>query len=169
MTPPESCAITLLVNGVKRDIVTKPDDTLLSVLRERCGLTGTKEGCGQGECGACTVLVGSRPVMACLTLVSRVSEEVTTIEGLVEEGRGLREAFADRGAFQCGFCTSGQIVSASALLRSGALDKQEHSRREHYIRAQMSGNICRCTGYTAIVDAIMDVADHSQGVIRKGE
>ncbi|CAM5317733.1 (2Fe-2S)-binding protein [Eoetvoesiella caeni] len=160
MNHSENRTTTLVVNGVKHDIVIKPDDTLLSVLRDRCGLTGTKEGCGQGECGACTVLVGSRPVMACLTLVVRVSEEVTTIEGLAEEVADLREAFATRGAFQCGFCTSGQIVSASALLRSGALNKPKHGDREHYIRAQMSGNICRCTGYTAIVDAIMDVADH---------
>lgn len=169
MTGSEFCTLDLVVNGRKCDIVAKPDDTLLTVLRERCGLTGTKEGCAQGECGACTVLVGSRPVMACLALASRISEEVTTIEGLAEEARVLREAFADRGAFQCGFCTSGQIVSASALLRSGTLVELHGSRREHYIRAQMSGNICRCTGYGAIVDAIMDVADYRQGVNREGE
>jgi aerobic-type carbon monoxide dehydrogenase small subunit (CoxS/CutS family) len=90
---------------------------LLQVLRDNLRLTGSKEACSRGECGACTVLIGDRPMVACLLLAGRVREEVTTIEGLAEEALPLREAFADRGAFQCGFCTSGQIVRATALLQ----------------------------------------------------
>ena len=108
----------LTVNGRAVEIDVEPDDRLLDVLRDRLGLLGTKEACGRGECGACTVLVRGRPVMSCLVLAAR-AEHVETIEGLRDEARALREAFADTGAFQCGFCTPGQIVRGVALLREG--------------------------------------------------
>ena len=129
-----------------------PGARLIDVLREHAGLTGTKEGCGRGECGACTVLVDGRPVLSCIVLAARVSGAVETVEGLAEEARPLREAFARRAAFQCGFCTPGQIVRGMALLRRGLPDSEDE------IRAAMSGNICRCTGYEGIIDALRDAA-----------
>ncbi len=135
---------------------------LLDVLREDLALTGTKEGCGEGECGACTVLVDGIPVMACVTLAMLVRGEVTTIEGLTDEARDLREAFADAGAFQCGYCTPGQIVRATALLRQGM------PVGEQAVRFEMSGNICRCTGYTQIVDAVLSTA-RRRAVRRKSD
>ncbi|HZP95269.1 MAG TPA: (2Fe-2S)-binding protein [Candidatus Limnocylindria bacterium] len=129
-----------------------PGETLLRVLRDQLRLTGAKESCGRGECGACTVLVDGMPVMSCVMLASLVRGEITTIEGLADEALDLREAFADAGAFQCGFCTPGQIVSASALLREAP------SPDERAVRERMSGNICRCTGYTQIVDAVLATA-----------
>jgi aerobic-type carbon monoxide dehydrogenase small subunit (CoxS/CutS family) len=146
----------LTVNGEQVDVDAASDATLLSILREKLRLTGAKEACGRGECGACTVLVDSVAVASCLTLAVRVRGNVETIEGLAAESTLLREAFADSGAFQCGFCTPGQIVRALELLRGGALRKVEDP--ETFVRRQMSGNICRCTGYTAIVDAILRVA-----------
>lgn len=140
------------VNGRDVDVEVVPGDTLLRVLRERLHLTGAKEACGRGECGACTVLVDGTPIMSCVMLASLVRGEVTTIEGLAETSRGLRESFADAGAFQCGFCTPGQIVRAAALLR------ETPNPDEQTIREQMSGNICRCTGYTQIVDAVLAAA-----------
>lgn len=148
--------IRLEVNGRAEQVDATPDATLLHVLREHLGLTGAKEACGRGECGACTVLVGGTPVMACLTLAARVRAPVITIEGLAAEFADLREAFADAGAFQCGFCTSGQIVHAAALLREGI--PADPAEAEPGLRHALSGNICRCTGYTAIVDAILCTA-----------
>ncbi|MGD9943208.1 MAG: (2Fe-2S)-binding protein [Burkholderiaceae bacterium] len=148
---------SLVVNGRRHEIDCAADATLATVLRERLGLTGTKEACGRGECGACTVLLGRRAVLSCLVLVGRVRDEVITIEGLAEEARPLREAFADKGAFQCGFCTPGQIVQATALLRSGLL--KNAAEPEDVVRRQMSGNVCRCTGYASIVDAILQAAE----------
>jgi aerobic-type carbon monoxide dehydrogenase small subunit (CoxS/CutS family) len=143
--------VTLRVNGRAVDVAFEPGEPLLHVLRDRLRLTGAKEACGRGECGACTVLVDGVPVMSCITLAAVVRGDVTTIEGLAEEARDLREAFADRGAFQCGFCTPGQIVRAAALVReAGPAD-------ERTVRVQMSGNVCRCTGYTQIVDAVLGV------------
>ena len=124
-------------------------ETLLDVLRDRLRLTGAKEACGRGECGACTVLIDGVPVFSCVTLAALVNGEVTTVEGLAEDARDLREAFADHGAFQCGFCTPGQIVRGAALIRTG------EPASEAKIREQMSGNVCRCTGYTQIVDAVL--------------
>jgi aerobic-type carbon monoxide dehydrogenase small subunit (CoxS/CutS family) len=147
----------LEVNGQVRDIEAAPDATLLPVLRDDLGLRGAKQACGRGECGACTVLVDGRPVLACLTLVSRVRGAVTTVEGLAEANTDLREAFADCGAFQCGYCTPGQVVTAAALLQHQL--PAARAERERLIREQMSGNICRCTGYTAIVDAVMRTAE----------
>jgi aerobic-type carbon monoxide dehydrogenase small subunit (CoxS/CutS family) len=142
----------LRVNSRDVDVEVAPGDSLLHVLRDRLRLTGAKEACGRGECGACTVLVDGTPVMACVTLAMLVRGEVTTIEGLAEEARDLREAFADAGAFQCGYCTPGQIVRATALLRQGT------PAGEQAVRFEMSGNICRCTGYTQIVDAVLSTA-----------
>jgi aerobic-type carbon monoxide dehydrogenase small subunit (CoxS/CutS family) len=144
----------LTVNGRPIEVVVEPDDRLLDVLRDRLGLLGTKEACGRGECGACTVLVGGRPVMSCLVLAAR-ADNVETIEGLRDEARGLREAFADAGAFQCGFCTPGQIVRGVALLRDGLPADDQALRRE------ISGNICRCTGYSGIVRALR-LAEHGR-------
>jgi aerobic-type carbon monoxide dehydrogenase small subunit (CoxS/CutS family) len=138
------------VNGEFYSLDVDPAERLLSTLRDRLGLRGTKEACGRGECGSCTVLVDGRPYMACLTLTRRV-RNVETIEGLADEMLPLRDAFARLGAFQCGFCTPGQIVRAAVLVRDGrVLDENE-------IRDAMSGNICRCTGYQGIVHAIHEV------------
>jgi aerobic-type carbon monoxide dehydrogenase small subunit (CoxS/CutS family) len=145
--------LTLTVDGERRTIAVDPLTTLLRVLRDGFGLTGSKGACGRGECGACTVLVGGRPVMSCITLAARVHDEVETIEGLAPRLEALREAFADRGGFQCGFCTPGQLVRCAALLgrTTGQPDEAE-------VRRELSGNICRCTGYDAIVDAVLEVA-----------
>ena len=142
----------LRINGRSVPVEVAPGDTLLHVLRERLRLTGAKEACGRGECGACTVLVDGVPVMSCVMLAALVRGEVTTIEGLADDSLDLREAFADAGAFQCGYCTPGQIVRASALLRDVP------SPDELTVRLQMSGNVCRCTGYTQIVDAVLMTA-----------
>jgi aerobic-type carbon monoxide dehydrogenase small subunit (CoxS/CutS family) len=149
---------TLTVNGRPIDIGVEPSERLLDVLRDRLGLLGTKEACGRGECGACTVLVRGRPVVSCLVLAARV-DDVETIEGLRDESRPLREAFADAGAFQCGFCTPGQIVRGVALLREGLPADDQTLRRE------MSGNICRCTGYAGIVRALR-LAEHARAGAR---
>jgi aerobic-type carbon monoxide dehydrogenase small subunit (CoxS/CutS family) len=145
-------ALALRVNGVDRDMSVDAGTTLLSVLRDDLGLTGTKLGCGRGECGACTVLVAGVPVLACITLASRVSGEVTTIEALLARDPDLQQAFADHGGFQCGFCTPGQLMSAAALLAA------EPDPSPQRIRHVMSGNICRCTGYAGIVAAVEDTA-----------
>ncbi|MGC5617151.1 (2Fe-2S)-binding protein [Georgenia sp. Z1491] len=127
-----------------------PGLRLLDLLREQLGLTGTKEGCGRGECGACTVLVDGRPVNSCILLARRVRGEVETVEGLADESSVLRTCFARRAAFQCGFCTPGQIVTGTALLREGL------PADSHELRHRMSGNICRCTGYEGIIGALRD-------------
>jgi aerobic-type carbon monoxide dehydrogenase small subunit (CoxS/CutS family) len=144
----------VLINGeIQIDQKQLPPGTrLIDVLREQVGLTGTKEGCGRGECGACTVLVDGRPVLSCIVLAARVSGAVETVEGLAEESTALRAAFARRAAFQCGFCTPGQIVRGTALLRRGLPETEAD------LRTAMSGNICRCTGYEGIVDALRDAA-----------
>lgn len=143
--------LALTVNGQQETVPAQPGDLLLDVLRDRLGLHGTKRGCGRGECGACTVLVRGRPVMSCITLACE-ADEVETIEGLAEESLPLREAFADEGAFQCGFCTPGQIVRGMALLRAGCPSDEARLRRE------VSGNLCRCTGYVGIVRALQRAA-----------
>ncbi|WP_422033959.1 (2Fe-2S)-binding protein [Reyranella sp.] len=151
----------LKVNGRAHEISAPPGMTLLAVLRGTLNLKGAKEACGRGECGSCTVLIDGVPVMACLTLAARVRGEVTTVEGLTEEFEDLREAFADLGGFQCGFCTSGQLVRAAALLRAGL--PATRAEAERVIRYEMSGNICRCTGYNGIVDAIWATAEKRRG------
>lgn len=129
-----------------------PDLRLLDYLRNDLGLLGTKESCGRGECGACTVLIDGRPVLSCITLASRVSGRVETIEGIAEESTELRRVFAECGAFQCGFCTPGQVVRATAIIRDGVPASDEDLRHE------MSGNICRCTGYDGIIAAVRKAA-----------
>lgn len=147
----------LLVNGRLVEVSGQPDAPLLDILRDGLGLTGAKQACGRGECGACTVLVDGRPVAACLMMAATVAGEVKTIEGLDEDTSDLRAAFADHGAFQCGFCTPGQIVRAAALLREEW--PADRNRHEAFVRHRMSGNICRCTGYSGIVDAVLAVAE----------
>jgi aerobic-type carbon monoxide dehydrogenase small subunit (CoxS/CutS family) len=145
------------VNGKLVEVPARAGLRLLDFLRDTLGLTGAKEACGRGECGACTVLLDGRPILACIALTETVAGEISTIESLAGECVALRQAFADHGSFQCGFCTAGQIVRATALLREPWPDNPlEH---EAFVRHRMSGNICRCTGYTGIVDAILSVAN----------
>ena len=147
--------VTLQINGKKYELNLEPRVTLLDVLREHLGLTGTKKGCDHGQCGACTVLVDGRRIYACLTFaVMHGRAKVTTIEGLAEgeQLHPLQEAFIKHDAFQCGYCTFGQICSGVGLLNEG------HARSVADIREQMSGNICRCGAYPNIVAAIQDAA-----------
>jgi aerobic-type carbon monoxide dehydrogenase small subunit (CoxS/CutS family) len=145
------------VNSVAYCVDIAADATLLSVLRDDLRLTGAKLSCGRGECGACTVLIDGRPVASCITLAARVRGPVTTVEGLADEVRDLREAFADHAGFQCGFCTSGQLVHAAALLREGV--PREPAAAALWLRHRLSGNVCRCTGYVGIIEAILQVAE----------
>ena len=143
------------INGDRVELLVKPWQTLLEVLRDEAGLTGTKEGCGNGNCGACTVLLDSQPVDSCLTLGLEVQgKEVTTIEGLASNGQlhPIQEAFIEGGGLQCGFCTPGFILSAAALLENNPRPTEEE------IRTAIAGNLCRCTGYDKIVRAIQSVA-----------
>jgi carbon-monoxide dehydrogenase small subunit len=147
--------IRLKVNGRERQVEVEPRQTLLDVLRNSLGLTGTKEGCGAGNCGSCTVLLNGKAVNSCLVFaVEAVGQEITTIEGLSEEGNfhPLQQAFIDEGAVQCGFCTPGMILTAKALL-----DSNPHPT-EAQVRLAIAGNLCRCTGYDKIVRAILKVA-----------
>ena len=156
----EALTVVLTVNGKVRELLVEPRVSLLDALREHLGLTGSKKGCDQGTCGACTVWVDGRRVLACLTLaVACEGHEVTTIEGL-SDGSGLhpmQAAFIDRDAFQCGYCTPGQIMSAVALLEEG------HVGDDAEIAEWMSGNICRCAAYPNIRAAIRDVRDAAGG------
>jgi carbon-monoxide dehydrogenase small subunit len=142
--------LQLTVNGTSHDLLVEPNRTLAQVIREDLDLTGTKQGCEVGDCGACTILLDGKPVNSCLILaVEANGHTITTIEGLAgDEGlHPLQSAFVNEGAIQCGFCTSGMILSAKALL-----DRDQHPTRET-IRQAISGNLCRCTGYQKIVDA----------------
>jgi xanthine dehydrogenase YagT iron-sulfur-binding subunit len=148
-------AIDLVVNGRAERLELDPRTSLLDALRERLGLTGTKKGCNQGACGACTVLLDGKRINSCLTLaVMHDGARITTIEGLSngETLHPLQAAFIEHDAFQCGYCTSGQIVSGAACIAEG------HARSLDEIRAWMSGNICRCGAYPAIVAAIAEAA-----------
>jgi len=157
--------LSLVINGLRQEFDAQDGATLLEILRERLGLTGTKEACGRGECGACTVQIGGVPHLACITLAALVAEPVTTIEGLAAEWTDLRRAFAEHGGFQCGFCTAGQIVHAAAILTEGL--PENAAEAESVLRHRLSGNICRCTGYAGIVDAVMSVA-RARGLVKTG-
>ena len=150
------------VNGKPYEVLIEPHMTLLEVLRDHLELTGTKHGCGIGQCGACTVIVDGKPTLSCLTLAVTVKDkDIQTIEGLPEENilHPIQEAFVDHGAIQCGFCTPGMIMSAKALL-----DKNPNPTKEE-INAALAGNLCRCTGYVKITEAVSIAAE----TIRKGD
>ncbi len=143
--------LSLTINGEAHRLVSAGHRTLLEVLREDVGLTGTKHGCELGECGACTVLADGVPMLSCLTLAARVGDaEVTTVEGLALGGslHPLQAAFAELGAAQCGYCTPGMLMTAKALL-----DTEPDPSREQ-IKQALAGNLCRCTGYLKILDAV---------------
>lgn len=152
--------ITLTINEQTHTLAVKPNDTLLEVVRDYLDLTGSKEGCGEGVCGSCTVLLDGHPVRACLTLALEADgSAVTTVEGLADEDAlsPLQQSFIDHGAVQCGFCTPGMLMSATALLK-----EQPHPDRTA-VRKALSGNICRCTGYAKIVDAVEHAARPAPG------
>jgi len=152
----EKTVVTCRVNGEDHTVLADPRDTLLDLLRERLQLTGTKEGCGNGNCGSCTVLVDGAAVCACLVLAGEVAggTEITTVEGLAVGGKRhpVQQALIDHGGTQCGFCTPGIIMSAVALLNTNP------SPSDAEIRHAIAGNICRCTGYGKIVRAISSAA-----------
>jgi carbon-monoxide dehydrogenase small subunit len=147
--------ITLRVNGATYPVEVEPRERLLDVVRYKLDLTGAKEGCGTGDCGACTMLVDGQPVTTCLMLaVSAAGREITTVEGLARPGElsPLQQAFVDHTALQCGVCIPGFLVNATALLR------ENPNPSEAEIRIALQGNLCRCTGYTKIVEAVLDAA-----------
>lgn len=147
------------VNGRLETVRSVPDRSLLSVLREDLGLTGTKYGCGEGECGSCTVLLDDRAVKSCQVRLSEVgSRKVTTVEGLQENGalNPVQRAFVEVGAFQCGFCTPGMVVRATALLRA------DPSPTPDAIREALEGNVCRCGGYAGILRAVQRAVELEQ-------
>lgn len=151
--------ISLKVNGEDYEVAVEPHRTLLEVLRESLNLTGSKEGCDQGDCGACTVLLDGEPVPSCLVLaIDAQDKDILTIEGLAKgsELHPLQRAFVDYGAIQCGFCTPGMVLTAKAFL-----ERRPHPTREE-VRKAISSNLCRCTGYAKIIEAIMAVAAPSR-------
>jgi xanthine dehydrogenase YagT iron-sulfur-binding subunit len=152
---PNAIPVALTVNGTRHELRLDPRTTLLDALREHLDLTGTKKGCDQGACGACTVLIDGRRYNSCLTLaVMHGGQKITTIEGLAADGRlhPVQAAFIRNDGFQCGYCTPGQICSAVALLKEG------HAGSDDEIREWMSGNICRCGAYGGIVEAVKEAA-----------
>lgn len=165
--------VRLVVNGGAVEVEVAPTTRLVDVLRDRLGLTGAKDACGRGDCGACTVLVGDRAVLACLTLAVRVDEPVRTVEGIAAEAADLRRAFADRGGLQCGYCTPGFIVRCHEMLEAARVGEDDSGAAasgaaaeagaaavgaagEAAVRAGLSGNFCRCTGYNGPVAAVVD-------------
>lgn len=147
--------ITTTINQKSYKLTIKPNQTLLDLLREELGLTGTKRGCEVGECGACTVLINGEAVNSCLVLAPQIDgKEVLTVEGLAKDGKlhPLQQSFMDHDAVHCGFCTPGMLMSAEQLL------KENPNPTEEEIRTAISGNLCRCSGYVQIVDAIKEVS-----------
>lgn len=152
-----SVHLSLNINAERHELDVEPRVTLLDALREELGLTGTKKGCDQGQCGACTVHIDGKRVLACLTLAAQAEgKAITTIEGLSTNGGDLhqvQQAFLDHDAFQCGYCTPGQIMSAVACIREGRAGSEDE------IREYMAGNLCRCGAYNHIVAAVRDAAE----------
>jgi carbon-monoxide dehydrogenase small subunit len=158
--------IELDINGAAYDVVISPQDLLIDVLRQKLDLTGTKKGCGQGDCGTCTVLIDGRRALACLTLaIACEGRRILTIEGMEKNGvlHPIQQAFIDKGAVQCGYCTPGMVLSAKALL------DENPAPTEHEIKLGISGNLCRCTGYVKIVDAVRDAAGRLQAGADSGK
>ena len=160
--------LQLTINGKAHETNVDPRVSLLDLLRENLGLTGSKKGCDHGQCGACTVIVNGRRINSCLSLaVSHDGDEVTTIEGMASDGglSPLQAAFVRHDAFQCGYCTPGQICSATALLEElergepSVVTKERVELADEEIRERMSGNLCRCGAYNNIIDAILEVAE----------
>jgi carbon-monoxide dehydrogenase small subunit len=152
--------LTCTVNGTEHTVLADPRDTLLDLLRDRIGLTGTKEGCGNGNCGTCTVLMDGATVNACLILALEVpGRDIVTIEGISDDGRmhPIQEALVEHGGTQCGFCTPGIVLSAKALLDANPQPTDAD------IRHAIAGNLCRCTGYGKIVEAIAAAANAGRG------
>lgn len=157
--PEEMVQVALKINGQLHRLLVEPRWTLLFVLRERLGITGSKAGCERGECGSCTVLIDDEPRYACLTLAVEAEDvEITTVEGLLdgEELGAVQQAFVKYDAFQCGYCTPGQVVAAEGLLRANP------SPTDSEIRVGMSGNLCRCGAYQHIVNAVAAVGDSAK-------
>jgi aerobic-type carbon monoxide dehydrogenase small subunit (CoxS/CutS family) len=155
-----SVAATLNVNGVEYPVELDPHTTLLRAVREQVGITGSKEGCDDSECGACMMLLDDEPVNSCSYLALQAEgRRVTTVEGLARgaELSPLQQAFLAHGGVQCGFCTPGMLISATALLR------RTPSPTEDDVRVALSGNLCRCTGYDGIVKAVLSAADAAHG------
>lgn len=153
--------ITLIVNGAERTVVTDPARSLLDVLREEFHLTGTKYGCGEGQCGACTVLMNGKKTLSCITPVAQADKKkITTIEGLADGDllHPIQQAFLDEGAIQCGYCSSGMILATAALL------KNNPKPTDQQITEWMNGNICRCNGYTKIINAVRRAASQMKEV-----
>lgn len=147
--------VNCIINGINYELAIDPAMRLIDILRNQLGLTGAKEGCGAGECGACTVIVNKKAVNSCLMLGSQMDgKEILTVEGLQQNGEYdiLQKKFVEHGSIQCGYCTSGMIMSAKALLMSN----QDPSEDE--VRRALEGNLCRCTGYGKIAEAVMDAA-----------
>lgn len=156
---PERWPLEFTVNGKPARLEIDPRRSLLSVLREELGLTGTKGACLEGECGSCSVLVDGKPMNSCLIMVGQMQgRSVTTIEGVSRDGQlgALQRKLLEHGAVQCGYCTPGFVVAAGAGLEQAGTSRQE-------LLQALEGNICRCTGYTKIVDAVSDAADHANG------
>ena len=159
-------AIELNINGQVYDVIVGPEDLLIDALRQKIGLTGTKKGCGQGDCGTCTVIINGKRALACLTLaIASQGKEILTIEGLEENGKlhPIQEAFLDKGAVQCGFCTPGMIMSTKALLD----ENPDPSKND--IKRGLSGNLCRCTGYIKIFDSVEEAAARIQSDAGSGK